>query len=155
MELIPILSTMILVGTVATFILAVAAYILYKIREKKGQGVSTAESAGTPSAETYTLITPATTPPPPAVEGRPAQAATYIPPAVVTPPLQAPSSVTTPVTPPPTQAPPTTPPPTTPPSSILWEVTEKGYMPVQLPPNQETRKDTSSTEEKDSDFEWL
>ena len=33
MEIVPILSTIILVGTVATFILAVAAYVLYKIRE--------------------------------------------------------------------------------------------------------------------------
>ena len=35
MDLVPILSTIILVGTVATFILAVAAYILYKIRERR------------------------------------------------------------------------------------------------------------------------
>lgn len=35
MELVPILSTIILVGTIATFILAVAAYILYKIRERR------------------------------------------------------------------------------------------------------------------------
>ena len=33
MEIVPILSTIILVGTVATFILAVAAYVLYKMRE--------------------------------------------------------------------------------------------------------------------------
>lgn len=36
MELIPILSTIILVATISTFILAVGAYILYKIREGKG-----------------------------------------------------------------------------------------------------------------------
>ncbi|RKY94914.1 MAG: hypothetical protein DRQ13_07705 [Ignavibacteriae bacterium] len=35
MELIPILSTIILVATISTFILAVGAYILYKIRERK------------------------------------------------------------------------------------------------------------------------
>jgi hypothetical protein len=34
MELVPILSTIILVGTVATFLLAVFAYILYKWRER-------------------------------------------------------------------------------------------------------------------------
>lgn len=39
MELIPILSTIILVATISTFILAVGAYILYKIREGKA-GVS-------------------------------------------------------------------------------------------------------------------
>jgi hypothetical protein len=36
-ELIPILSTIILVATISTFILAIGAYILYKIREAKGQ----------------------------------------------------------------------------------------------------------------------
>jgi len=35
MELVPILSTIILVGTIATFILAVAAYILYQIPERR------------------------------------------------------------------------------------------------------------------------
>ncbi len=43
MELIPILSTIILVATICTFILAIGAYILYKVRERKGtQAVSTA-----------------------------------------------------------------------------------------------------------------
>lgn len=37
MEIVPILSTIILVGTIATFILAVFAYILYKVREAKGK----------------------------------------------------------------------------------------------------------------------
>ncbi len=35
MELIPILSTIILVATISTFILSIGAYILYKIREKQ------------------------------------------------------------------------------------------------------------------------
>ena len=39
MELIPILSTIILVATISTFILAVGAYVLYKIRERKYQEV--------------------------------------------------------------------------------------------------------------------
>jgi uncharacterized ion transporter superfamily protein YfcC len=34
MELIPILSTIILVATICTFILAIGAYVLYKVREK-------------------------------------------------------------------------------------------------------------------------
>lgn len=37
MELIPILSTIILVATISTFILAVGAYVLYKVRERKYQ----------------------------------------------------------------------------------------------------------------------
>lgn len=37
MELIPILSFIILVATISTFILAIGAYILYKVRESKGR----------------------------------------------------------------------------------------------------------------------
>ena len=37
MELIPILSMIILVATISTFLLAIGAYILYKVRERKGQ----------------------------------------------------------------------------------------------------------------------
>ena len=37
MELIPVLSFIILIATVITFILSVGAYILYKIRESKGK----------------------------------------------------------------------------------------------------------------------
>lgn len=39
MELIPILSTIILVATISTFILAIGAYILYKIRESRPSDV--------------------------------------------------------------------------------------------------------------------
>ncbi|MGE5457106.1 MAG: hypothetical protein ACM3RX_01995 [Methanococcaceae archaeon] len=56
MELIPILSFIILVATISTFILAVGAYILYKIRENKGRG-STVQNAPQPrmvEAELYT-----------------------------------------------------------------------------------------------------
>lgn len=35
MELIPILSTIILVATISTFLLSIGAYILYKIRERR------------------------------------------------------------------------------------------------------------------------
>ena len=37
MELIPILSTIILVATISTFILAIGAYILYKLQEKRAE----------------------------------------------------------------------------------------------------------------------
>ncbi len=43
MEIVPILSTIILVGTVATFILAVAAYVLYKMRERRVNSSELAE----------------------------------------------------------------------------------------------------------------
>ena len=45
MELIPILSTIILVATISTFILAVGAYILFKIREGKTQKKPVTEPA--------------------------------------------------------------------------------------------------------------
>ena len=55
MELIPILSLIILVATISTFILAVGAYILYKIRERTGQ-VSQAPQPATIPGE---LVAPA------------------------------------------------------------------------------------------------
>jgi len=54
MELIPILSLIILVATISTFILAVGAYILYKVRERKGNQ-SVAEQPSSIQAE---LVTP-------------------------------------------------------------------------------------------------
>ncbi len=55
MELIPILSTIILVATISTFMLAIGAYILYKVRERKGQSVV----APQPSEVKAELVTPA------------------------------------------------------------------------------------------------
>lgn len=56
MELIPILSTIILVATICTFMLAIGAYILYKVREGKVQQAY----ATKPSAVKAELVTPAT-----------------------------------------------------------------------------------------------
>ncbi len=53
MELIPILSFIILVATVSTFILAVGAYVLYKIRERKGF-----KKAAQPAAIPAELVAP-------------------------------------------------------------------------------------------------
>ena len=55
MELIPILSLVILVATISTFILAVGAYILYKIRERKGVVAEAPQPAAIPAE----LVTPA------------------------------------------------------------------------------------------------
>lgn len=49
MELIPILSLIILVATIATFMLAVGAYILYKVREKKGKVAQAPQPATVPA----------------------------------------------------------------------------------------------------------
>ncbi|MFH0733957.1 MAG: hypothetical protein V1773_05585 [bacterium] len=54
MELIPILSLIILFATISTFILAVGAYVLYKVRERKGR-LRKAVAPATIQAE---LITP-------------------------------------------------------------------------------------------------
>jgi hypothetical protein len=55
MELIPILSLIILVATISTFILAVGAYVLYKVRERKG----ITSQAPQPAAIPAELIAPA------------------------------------------------------------------------------------------------
>jgi len=54
MELIPILATIILVATISTFILAIGAYILYKIRESRGQQAEVAQ----PTTIQAELLTP-------------------------------------------------------------------------------------------------
>lgn len=53
MELIPILSLIVLVATISTFILAIGAYVLYKIRESKGRKTA-APAPRTIEAELYT-----------------------------------------------------------------------------------------------------
>ena len=67
MELVPILSTIILVGTIATFILAVAAYVLYKVREAQGRKAKAAAAANAPAGEApppepHMLVSPAGAP---------------------------------------------------------------------------------------------
>ena len=56
MQLVPILSTIILVGTIATFILAVAAYVLYKIRERRAREEGTVQTQYV--QEPHVLVTP-------------------------------------------------------------------------------------------------
>lgn len=54
MELIPILSLIMLVATIATFILAIGAYILYKIRERNGRNTADLQPESVPAE----LVTP-------------------------------------------------------------------------------------------------
>ncbi len=54
MELIPILSLIILVSTISTFILAVGAYVLYKVREARGR----AQKAKPPETIPADLVEP-------------------------------------------------------------------------------------------------
>ncbi len=58
MELIPILSMIILVATISTFILAVGSYILYKVRERKAQ----VSSAPRPAVYQAEVISPVALP---------------------------------------------------------------------------------------------
>lgn len=58
MELIPILSTIILVATMMTFILAIGAYVLYKVRERRGQHAAVSE----PSKVRAEIIAPVEVP---------------------------------------------------------------------------------------------
>lgn len=53
MELLAVLSTIILVATIATLILAVASYILYKVRERRG-----AAQASRTAPQPYLLTAP-------------------------------------------------------------------------------------------------
>lgn len=55
MELVPILSLIVLVATISTFILSIGAYIYYKIRERKGRTAKAAQ----PVAIEAELVTPA------------------------------------------------------------------------------------------------
>jgi hypothetical protein len=64
MELIPILSTIILVATISTFLLAIGAYILYKTRERRGQIAVTPHQAEIVAE----IVTPAGLPAPRIVE---------------------------------------------------------------------------------------
>lgn len=59
MEILPILSTIILVGTIATFVLAICAYWLYKSREGSNAGQTTAQREATGAYEPHMLEAPA------------------------------------------------------------------------------------------------
>jgi len=58
MELIPVLSTIVLIATIMTFLLAIGAYILYKIRERKGVVAAPPQ----PSWVTAEFVTPVESP---------------------------------------------------------------------------------------------
>lgn len=49
MEIIPILSTIILIATICTFILSVGAYILYKVRERRRKNAAPAYERRVPA----------------------------------------------------------------------------------------------------------
>jgi len=117
MELVPILSTIILVGTIATFILAVAAYILYKIRERRAHDED--RTYVSVEQEPHVLVAPQ------AVESARVPAST---------PQQAPVAI------PAGQTPSTS-------GSLFWEYTDEGFVPVRPQPSSasETSEETERT----------
>jgi len=58
MEIIPILSTIILVATIATFVLAIAAYVLYKIRERRARQGGVVRTDVVMGNDAHVLVTP-------------------------------------------------------------------------------------------------
>ena len=150
MQLVPILSTIILVGTLATFILAVSAYVLYKMREKQVANDRVARPVQHQQDQAHVLVssTPQTASLPAA------QSAAYPAPASIMPTQAAPASIM------PTQAAPMQPsvPAQTaaqpePQKSLFWEYTDEGFVPVQ--PRDENATDQHMEEEQDDGFAWL
>lgn len=151
MQLVPILSTIILVGTIATFILAVAAYILYKIRERRAreEGVVQTQYVQEPhvlvAPQQSTLIAPAQQAQQPAPSTN-----VYVAPAQNAP-VQQQAAVGRPAVvqqrqPQQQQA-------GDPQNSLFWEYTDEGFMPVQ--PDNAGQQKQQDEEEKDEGFAWL
>ena len=146
MELVPILSTIILVGTIATFILAVAAYILYKVRERRAREdniVSTQyvqephvlvapqqTTFGIPAAQQQQQM-PSTNV---YVGSRPAQ---QPPSVVVNQPQQQPQQLAS-----------------EPQNSLFWEYTDEGFVPVQ-PEDASRHAEKQEEKKEDEGFAWL
>ncbi len=142
MELVPILSTIILVGTIATFILAVAAYVLYKIREQRAQEERTTIS--TVAQEPHVLVQPTVQPAiAAATQAQPAQTSVY-----VTPPAQPATTVVT------TQAPQPAPASPTVQNSLFWEYTDEGFVPVR-PEESATQEPQDAEQRQDDGYAWL
>ncbi len=136
MQLVPILSTIILVGTIATFILAVAAYILYKIRERRAreEGVTQTQFVQEP----HVLVAPQQS----ALNVPVQQAPTtnvFVAPGVTTP--QAPPAPATAGQTPEAQ------------DSLFWEYTDEGFVPVQ--PDDTAREADTPEQQDDEGFAWL
>jgi hypothetical protein len=109
MELVPILSTIILVGTAATFLLAVFAYIMYKWRERQVREEE-AERLAAGEREPHVLVAPR----PEYVErNRPAYMERPEAPVETTPPAGRESRLHSGAR-----------------ESLFWEYTDEGFVPV-------------------------
>ena len=139
MELVPILSTIILVGTIATFILAVAAYILYKIRERRAREESRPAMYAQP--EPHVLVAPQVS----ASLQAPAEAAMYAPSraqhALGAPSMQQQQ-------------------PQRSQNSLFWEYTDEGFVPVNPQEEQASREPVrqqapQQQQAQDEGYAWL
>lgn len=64
MDLIPILSTIILIATIITLVIAISAYVVFRIKEKqRGQAKGTVQVNLNPTAGTEQTPSPSPTPP--------------------------------------------------------------------------------------------
>lgn len=144
MEIVPILSTIILVGTVATFILAVAAYVLYKMRE----GGAVPEDEMSVKRQPHHVVM--------AVDNQgmmhsmgdsaPAEASTYFAPTGTTPPAgpYVESNIGYGTPPQSVQALPEGQQQSIPLNTFFWEYSEEGFSPIDL---QQDRNGHNSTKE--------
>lgn len=125
MELVPILSTIILVGTVATFILAVAAYILYKIRERRDFENGSLHMST--EADPHVLVSPQPYP----VQSAPSPVEARTPPVAGL--GQVPSRR----------------------SSVFWEYTDEGFVPVRPQASDSSSTSDASERAPNGGTAWL
>lgn len=141
MQLVPILSTIILVGTIATFILAVAAYVLYKIRERRAREEGVVQTQYV--QEPHVLVAPQQTTLAAPMQQAPATNV-YVAPSMAAPSQQAPVQPVV-VQAPVQQAEPQ--------NSLFWEYTDEGFVPVQ--PDEPSVKNRQQEQEEQDGFAWL
>jgi len=139
MQLVPILSTIILVGTIATFILAVAAYILYKIRERRAREEGVVQTQYV--QEPHVLVAPQQTTL--AVPVQQAAPATNV---FVAPTVAAPAQ-------PVVQTPAVVSGAADAQNSLFWEYTDEGFVPVQ--PEEAAQQAAKEEEQEEDGFAWL
>ncbi len=147
MQLVPILSTIILVGTIATFILAVAAYVLYKIRERRASEEGAVQTQYV--QEPHVLVTPQqTTLAAPAQQQQAAPSTNvFVAPSQAAPSQQQPQAQPQ-ANPASMQAQ-----PAEPQNSLFWEYTDEGFVPVQ--PEEANQQAQQQDEEEQDGFAWL
>jgi len=141
MELVPILSTIILVGTIATFILAVAAYILYKVRERRAREDNIVSTQYV--QEPHVLVAPQQASlGVPVQQQMPSTTNVFVAPRAAQQPVQQ------------VQKAPVQSVAAEPQNSLFWEYTDEGFVPVQ-PEGPARNADQAEKKKEDEGFAWL